>query len=368
MTVRSDLKQGDNDTVKKVWILKEVEGMKKMVMLMLLATVGVGTSAWAQTPSAPEMSPATAEAQQEASPQAPTPHTAPVNPFPAVDLKNFTASSPTTAEVNAFLKASWGYDANRIWRVAAIEKTAAPGVARVVVFAADKTMPGKMSRNEFFITPDGQHAIAGGVLDFGEHPFEARRSMMQQQADGPAEGAADKGLTLVVFADLLNKRSKEAQDTVNNLMRDIPQTRIVFENLPADGSPYALHAAEEGVCVRKAKGDAAFFTYVRSVFSKQNALTVATLQSGLDAAITEAGADPKSVNACAATPAAKADVEASIALAAAAGVDAAPALVVNGRVLPPTEVSYDTLKQIVAYQAHLDGIEVHVQPTLTNLK
>lgn len=342
--------------------------MKKLAMVMVMAAVGAGASAWAQTPNAPEMSPATAEAQQASEPQAPKPHTAAANPFPAVNLKNFTASSPTTAEVNAFLKAAWGYNANRIWSVAAIEKTAAPGVARVVVFAADKMEPGKVSRNEFFITPDGKHAIAGGVVDFGAHPFDARRTLMLQKAEGPGEGAAGNGLMLVVFSDLLNKRSKEAQDTVNNLMRDIPQARIVFENLPADGSPYALHAAEEGVCVRKAKGDAAFFTYAHAMFSKQNALSVTTLQPALDAAIAAAGADPKSVDACAATPEAKADVEASIALAGAAGVDAAPALVANGRVLPPTEVSYDSLKRIIAYQAQLDGIAVHVQPTLSNLK
>jgi protein-disulfide isomerase len=342
--------------------------MKKMVWIMLLATVGAGASGWAQTPASPEMSPATAEAQQATEPQAPAPHTAPVDPFPPVNLKNFTASSPTTAEVNAFLKAVWGYNENRIWSVAAIEKTAAPGVSRVVVFAADKTQPGKVSQSEFFITPDGKHAIAGGVVDFGDKPFEARRTLLQQQADGPSEGSSDKGLTLVVFSDLLNARSKDVQDTVNNLMRDIPQTHVVFENLPADGSPYALHAAEEGVCVRKAKGDAAFFTYVQGVFAKQTGLTPATVGPALNAAAAAAGADPKAVEACAVLPATKADVEASVALAKAAGVEAAPALVVNGRIIPPAVVPYDTLKQIVAYQAQLDGLNVQVQPTLTNLK
>jgi hypothetical protein len=57
-----------------------------------------------------------------------------------------------------------------------------------------------------------------------------------------------------------------------------------------------------------------------------------------------------------------------MALATKAGVDLAPMLVVNGRVLPPVDVPYDTLKRIVAYQAQLDGISVKVQPTLTNLK
>ena len=68
------------------------------------------------------------------------------DPFPAVNPKNFTAASPTTAEVNAFLKQAWGYDENRIWSVAAILKTPAPGVARVVVFVADKTQPDKGTR------------------------------------------------------------------------------------------------------------------------------------------------------------------------------------------------------------------------------
>jgi protein-disulfide isomerase len=338
--------------------VSEVGGMKTMAMVMV-ALAGVG--AWAQTPV---LSPATSEAAQAQAPQA----AAPVDPFPPVNLKNFTADSPTTAEVNAFLKQIWGYDDSRIWRVAAIRRTEAPGVVQVIVFTADKAHPEKVARNEFFITPDGRHAIAGGVIDFGATPFAARRALMQQGAEGPAEGAAGKDLEMVLFVDLLNGRSKQAQETANNLVKDIPQARLVVENLPADGSIYAFHAAAEGVCVRKAKGDAAFFTYSQAVYSKQKGLTQTTLQAALDAAVEAAGGDAKSVNTCSMTPETKADVEASIALAAKAGVDGAPMLVVNGRVLPPVDVPYDMLKRIVAYQAKLDGITVNVQPTLSNLK
>ena len=78
----------------------------------------MGAAAWAQAPSTPVMSPATAEAAQGAAPQAPAASpTAPVNPFPPVNLKNFTAASPTTAEVNAYLKQLWGFDDDRIWSV-----------------------------------------------------------------------------------------------------------------------------------------------------------------------------------------------------------------------------------------------------------
>jgi hypothetical protein len=118
--------------------------------MVMVAMAGVGAGAWAQTPV---LSPATAEAAQ-AQAQTAAPHAAaPVDPFPPVNLKNFTADSPTTAEVNSFLKEVWGYDDSRSWRVAAIRKTQAPGVVQVVVFAADKAQPEKVTRNEFFITP-----------------------------------------------------------------------------------------------------------------------------------------------------------------------------------------------------------------------
>lgn len=336
----------------------------KMIAMMMALTAGVG--AWAQ---APVMSPATADAAQAASPQAPAATVKPpADPFPPVNLKNFTAASPTTAEVNAFLKQAWGFDEDRIWSVAGIVKTQAPGVSRVVVFATNKSHPDKVTRSEFFVTPDGKHAIAGGVIDFGPTPFAERRAEMVQGATGPAEGAASKDLLLVLFGDFLSARSKDAQEIARNLVKDIPQARLVIENLPADGSPYAMHAAAEGVCVRKAKGDAAFFTYAQEIYARQKGLTPTTLQPALDAAVVAAGADAKSVNSCSAMPETKADVEASIALATKAGLDMAPILVVNGRVLPPVDVPYDTLKRIVAYQAQLDGISVKVQPTLSNLK
>ncbi len=355
-------------TVKKGWRMDKVQGIKKMAWVLGWTMLAMGASGWAQTPSAPEMSPATAEAQQVKEPQAPAPNAAPANPFPPVNLKNFTASYPTVAEVNAFLKAVWGYDPDQSWSVAAILKTSAPGVSRVVVFTANKNQPGKIGRSEFFITPDGKHAISGGVINFGAHPYAERQTLLQQQAHGPAEGAAGNGVLLVEFSDLLNARAKTLQEEIDKLMASIPQARLVFENLPADGSPYAMRAAEDGVCVRKAKGDAAFFVYAHGVFSRQSQFTVATLGKGLDAAISEAGADPKTVNACAILPETKADVEASIALATSAGIEAAPELVVDGRVLPAMEIPDDTLKRIIAYEAAQNGITVHVQPSLSNLK
>ena len=355
-------------SIDKGWILKGTASMKKMTMMVIVAMVGTGIAVRAQAPA--QVSPATAEVQKATEPQAPTPHAeaAPASVFPAMNPKNFTSDSPTTAVVNEFLKSVWGYNENLSWRVEAIQKTPAPGVVRVVVFIANATQPGKVTRNEFFITPDGKHAIADAVIDFGAKPYADRRQTLQERANGPAEGAAGKGFLMVEFGDLLNGKSKEAHDTIANLVKDFPQARLVFENLPPADSPYAFRAAAEGVCVRKAKGDAAYFTYVQAVYDKEQGLTATTLGPVLNAAVTAAGADPASIATCADSQAARDEVNESIALGSAVGIDQSGVLVVNGRVLPPTSVPFETLKSIVAYQAQLDGIAVHVQPTLSTLK
>jgi protein-disulfide isomerase len=327
----------------------------------------MSTAAFAQ--DAPQVSPAMQQAAPQAqAPAAPKP-AEPVNPFPPVNLKNFSADSPTSAEVDAFLKAIWGYDENRIWSVAAILKTKAPGVAKVVVFVADKTQPKKATQTAFFITPDGKHAIADNVIDFGPKPFALDRAVLQDRADGPAEGAAGKDLLLVEFADLQDPRSKTAQDTMNKLAIDFPQARIVVENTALnEGRPLSMRAAEEGACVAKLKGNAAFFLYEQAVFDKQDMLKPESLDSVLGAAVNAAGGDPKAVAACAATPAAKESVKAADTLAMDIGAEQTPLIAVNGHVLPLDQVKYETLKKIIAYQAGQDGVVVHLQPTLSNVQ
>jgi protein-disulfide isomerase len=318
-------------------------------------------------------SPATVEAEKAAQAQAPAvqapaPQAEVVNPFPKPELKNFTADSPTVEVVNEFLTAMWGANENRIWSVQAIQKTAAPGVARVVVYVGDKTQPKSVAPYAFFITPDGKHAIADTMIDFGAKPFAERRKTLQERADGPAQGAAGKDLLLVEFGDVLNAKSREAHDKAANLAKEFPQIRWVYESVPAEGHPYSFRAAAEGLCVRKAKGDAAFFLFAQAVYDKQDGLTPATVEAAFGAAATAAGADAKAVATCAETQAIKDEVKVPVALAADTGIEGAPARVVNGRILPLGTTSYETLKGLLVFQAQQDGIAVKAQPTLSTLK
>ena len=296
------------------------------------------------------LSPFCATAQQATTPAAP--QAAPADPFPPANPKFFDATSPTAADVDAFLKVIWGWDTNRSWRVEAIQKTQAPGVSKVTVFVADKSQGNKVDPVRFFVTPDGKFAIADTVFAFGPHPFEATAKVLAEQAKGPAEGSASKGLLLVEFSDLQCPHCKEAAPVMEDLKRDFPDARIVYQNFPlTEIHPFAFKAAAYGDCVAAAKGDAAFFTYMHDVFDHQESLTPELAQQTLDNAATKAGASPASVATCASSPAEKAKVDGEIKLGETVGVDQTPMLAVNGHLMPLGGVPYETLKQIVAWDA-----------------
>jgi protein-disulfide isomerase len=108
--------------------------------------------------------------------------------------------------------------------------------------------------------------------------------------------------------------------------------------------------------VAKQGGSDAFFTFAAAVFDGQDGLATAdgaTLT--LNSAVTKAGLDPAKIAPCASTPATLAAVEASKKLAEDLNVNQTPMLAVNGRMIP-ANIPYDTLKQIIGYQAKLDGV------------
>lgn len=281
------------------------------------------------------------------------------DPFPAMDQKFFTATTPSVDTVNAFLKAQWGFDSARLWKVMAIQTTAAAGISKVTVFLTDNTPNAKVQSFSFFATPDGKHAIVdgSGVIPFGAKPFADSRALMIERANGAAHGAAGKDLLLVEFADMQCPHCKTAQDTMKQLAADFPQARMVYQSFPlVNIHPSAFQAAAYGVCVQKARNDA-FFVFAQDVFEHQEALTPEGTKGVLDNAVTKAGQDPAAVAACSTTEATKAAVNASVKLAEDAGVDQTPTLVVNGRLIPITEVPYETLKKMIAFQAASDGVK-----------
>jgi protein-disulfide isomerase len=314
---------------------------------LLASSLSIFASAQEQVPAAPP----------QAAPSAPAPTGPPT--FPKPDPANFTATSPSKDVINAFLEASWGYDDSRMWQVQAILKTPVEGISKVVILVGDKTGKQKAQALQFFVLPDGKHIIAGEeIIPFGDHPYADYRSQVQQGADGPYRGSASKDLELVEFADFQCPHCKEAQANMDKLATDFPKARIVFQNYPlARIHPQAVKAASYGVCVTKLGGSSAFFQYASAVFDGQEGLASADGAAlTLNSAVTKAGLDPAKVAACAATPQTSTQVDASVKLAQDLNINQTPTLVINGRQVPIGGVPYETLKQIVAYQAKLDGV------------
>jgi protein-disulfide isomerase len=303
-----------------------------------------------------------ASAQQDvpatpaAAPSSPAPAAAPT--FPKPDPANFTAASPTKDTVNAFIQTTWGYDESRIWEVWAIKNTQAEGVSRVTILVGDKSGKQKPAVVEFFVLPDGKHILAqNDILPFGEHPYAEFRALAQKRADGPYRGSAMKNLEIVEFADFQCPHCKDAQANMDKLAVDFPKARIVFQTFPLESiHPQAARSAAYGVCVTKQGGSDAFFTFASAVYDGQEGLATedgATLT--LNSAVTKAGLDPAKIAECAATPATVAAVDALVKLAMDLNINATPTLLVNGRQVP-ANAPYDTLKQIILYQAKLDGV------------
>jgi protein-disulfide isomerase len=278
--------------------------------------------------------------------------------FPKPDPVNFTATSPTKETVDAFLQASWGFDANRVWEVAGILKTASEGVSKVVLYVGDKTGKEKPGSMGFYVLADGKHIIAGdSLVPFGAHPYAEYRAELEKRADGPYRGSAAKDLELVEFADFQCPHCKDAQANMDKLVADYPKARIVFENYPLVSiHQQAMIAATYGACVAKEGGSTAFFAYASAVFDGQDGLNSADGAAlTLNSAVTKAGLDPAKIKTCSGTPEVGKSVEASVKLAQDLNINQTPTLMINGRQVA-ANAPYETLKQIIDYQIKLDGV------------
>lgn len=322
-----------------------------VVALACLSLFGFSAAAQQPATSAP-----TAQAAPAQAAPAPPPAPAPELKFPKTDPANFTASTPTKEEVNAFLEANWGFDDTRAWEVYAIEKTPVAGISKVVVLAGLKNSGQQLTPIQFYVLPDGKHMFAGNeIVPFGVHPFADARAELEARADGPYRGSASKNLEIVEFADFQCPHCKEAQPNMEKLATDFPHARIVYQSFPLPQHPEAINAADYGVCVAKLGGSSAFFTFDAAVYDGQAGLETpdgATMT--LNSAVTKAGLDPVKVAACTKLPETREAVESSVKLAKDLGVMQTPTLMVNGRPLP-ANAPYETLKKIIEYQAKVDS-------------
>jgi len=253
---------------------------------------------------------------------------------------------PGTAQIEAALKRTFGYDPSLSWQILDVHPSIAPGVAEVVV-SFNKQPPYRL-----WITPDGQNAaVVADIFPFGSDPFAPAREKLQS-AKGPSRGAQNPAIYIVDFSDLECPHCKAAQPIVEKLVTDFPQVRLIFQQfpLPASLHPWAMKAALYADCAGR-MDPAAFWKYVDAIFENQGGIALATADDKLKELAIAAGLDGQKIAACAATPETGERVKKSLELGESLGINETPTVFINGRrVKGIPNIPYDQLKMMVQFE------------------
>lgn len=252
---------------------------------------------------------------------------------------------PSEETVSAFLRQMFGYDSSLSWKVVSIKPGEAEGLAEVNVSISG---PQGQQGYKFYVTADGRHAVSGEIIPFGAHPFEATRKELERSLNGPSRGPVDAPVTIVEFSDLQCPHCKEAQPTLDKLMSEDKNLRLVFQNFPLAGHDWAAKAAAYADCVDRSSNDA-FWKFITSVYGAQSDITAANADEKLTGLANGAGVNGADIAACSAKPETATRVERSEKLGNSLNVNSTPTLFLNGRKLPA--VPYEVLQKLVNFAA-----------------
>ena len=271
----------------------------------------------------------------------------PIASQPATKMPT-TANLPSEETVNAFMQQMFGYDASVSWEVVAIKPSPLAGISEVNVALKN---PQGQQNTKLYVAADGQHALIGDIIPFGADPFAAARKALDKGINGPARGSADAPVTIVEFSDLQCPHCKEAQPTVDKLMAEEKNARLVFQNFPLQSHDWAAKAAAYADCIGRNSNDA-FWKFVQSVYDTQSDILTSNADEKLTALADKSGVKGSDIAVCAAKPETASRVEHSVALGKSVDVTGTPTLFINGRKVGNiTGLPYDVLKQLVEFAA-----------------
>lgn len=270
---------------------------------------------------------------------------------PAKPASNGTgsASLPSEATVNAFLKEMFGWNAELTWKVVEIKPSEASGISEATVVF---NTPRGSQPVRLYITPDQKFAFMAELLPFGADPFAHAREALKA-ANGPSHGPQDAKVTIVEFGDLECPACKAAQPNITKLMGDEPKVRLIFQNYPLEQiHKWAMTAAKYLDCLGRQNNDAAW-KFIATTYEHQSEINEQNVDQMLKGYVKDSGGDPDAVAACAAKPETEKRVRESMALAQRLDVTSTPTFFINGRRLvgfAPNSTPYDAVKQMVDYE------------------
>jgi protein-disulfide isomerase len=260
-----------------------------------------------------------------------------------------SASLPSEATVNSFLKKMFGWNQELTWKVADIKPSEAPGISQATVVF---NTPKGSSTTRIYITPDQKYAFTGELVPFGADPFASTREELKA-ANGPVHGPKDATITIVEFGDLECPACKAAQPNITKLLQDEPKAKLIFQNYPLESiHKWAMTGAKYLDCVAREDGNDVAFKFIATVYDHQAEVNEQNVEQMLKGYVKDAGGNPDQVAACVAKPETEKHVRESMALAEKLDVTSTPTFFINGRRLvgfSNNNVPYDAVKAMVDY-------------------
>jgi protein-disulfide isomerase len=255
---------------------------------------------------------------------------------------------PSEETVNAFLHQMFGFDSAVTWKILDIKPAEAEGLAEVNVLLSS---PQGQGTNTIYVTSDQKHAVVGEIIPFGTEPFTATREKLAKGENGIAKGPAKAAVDIVVFSDLQCPHCKQAEPTLEKLMTDEPDARLIFQPFPIPSHDWAMKAASFADCVSQVNYGA-FWKYVDAVFNAQSDITAANADQKLTEIADGVGVKGAQIASCAARPDIRARIDQSMALGKSVGVTGTPTLFIGGRKIANVNgTPYEILKSMVEFYA-----------------
>ena len=160
-------------------------------------------------------------------------------------------------------------------------------------------------------------------------------------ATGPAKGADNAKITVVVFSDFQCPYCSRSAATEERVMKEYGgKVRMVFRNFPLSFHPMAEKAAEAGAC---AADQGKFWEMHDKMFSDQKKLMPDDLKATAHAI---AGLDAAKFDSCLDSGSKKGLIEADTKAGSDAGVEGTPAFFVNGQFINGA-VPFEDFKSVI---------------------
>lgn len=280
-------------------------------------------------------------------------------PFPGTG-----GGKPSEEAINSFVRTLTGSNPAVTWTIVEVKPNAVSDLTEVMVILT--TAQGR-GPQRFWVTSDGKYAVLGDLGPFGADPYAATREELAHGINGPSKGPAKAAVTIVEFGDLQCPSCKAAAPTVERLLKDEPNARLVFQQFPLTQiHAWAFKAAEFGDCIAH-ENNAAFWKFMDAVYANQEQITslvgsgdMKQQQAQVEPKVVprlkelagQSGVDINKVMACSADPSTAKRIDQSVNLGKAMQITGTPTLFVNGRKIASLgQMPYETLKKLVEFMA-----------------